>query len=143
MLFSLASLVIVMLVTHVKFTPYFALIFIPIIELYVFSVGLGLFLAQLSVFFRDMQYIWGVVCTAWMYLTPLFYEAEALPEQLQWIIKRFNPMYYYITVFRDYTWSGDRAWLPNILRGGIIAVLMLLIGCATFAHSKDKFILYI
>jgi lipopolysaccharide transport system permease protein len=143
MLFSLASMFIVMLVTQVKFTGYIFLIIIPIAELYVFSLGLGLFLAQLSVFFRDVQYIWSVVCTAWIYLTPVFYPVDALPENLQWLVVRFNPMYYYITVFRDFTWSGDRAWMPNIIRGGIISVAALAIGLYTFLKSKDKFILYI
>ncbi|MDR2659434.1 MAG: ABC transporter permease [Spirochaetaceae bacterium] len=143
MLLSLISLFIVMLVTQLKFTGYFALIFIPLLELYVFTVGLGLFLAQLSVFFRDIKYIWGVFCTAWMYLTPLFYEVDFLPGKLKWLVSHLNPMYYYITIFRDYTWLGNDSWFPNIVRGGIIAAIMLIIGCVSFAKTKNKFILYI
>lgn len=143
MLFSLPSLFIVMFATHVRISPYILLTVIPIAELYVFTVGLGLFLAQLSVFFRDTQHLWSVVCRAWMYLTPLFYEVEALPENIQWGVSHLNPMYYYIRAFRDYTWGGGPTRFKNLLYGGIIAVVMLIIGCVSFIKSKDKFILYI
>ena len=76
--------------------------FFPVIlmEVYIFSLGLGLFLAEAAVFFRDIQYIYNVLTTAWMYLTPIFYPMEQLPESVQKAIKIFNPMYQYITQFR-------------------------------------------
>lgn len=141
--FSLGALVIVMLATGVSFHWTFFLIIVPILELYAFCVGLGMMLAAVAVFFRDVQYIWGVVLTAWMYLTPIFYPVEALPDKLEWLVTRLNPMYYYVTVFRDYTWGSGVAWTGNILRGGLIAALMLLIGTAVFARTKDRFILHI
>lgn len=42
-----------------------------LLQIYVFSVGVG-FLAQGTVFFRDIQHIYSAVTTAWMYLTPIF-----------------------------------------------------------------------
>lgn len=63
--------------------------FFPVIlmEVYIFSLGLGLFLAEAAVFFRDIQYIYNVLTTAWMYLTPIFYPMEQLPESVQKAIK--------------------------------------------------------
>ena len=40
-----------------------------------FCLGLGLLLAAAMVFFRDIQFLWGVLSMIWMYLTPLFYPA--------------------------------------------------------------------
>lgn len=141
--FSLGALIIVVLVTGVGFTWNFLLIIIPLILLYVFCVGLGLFLAALAVFFRDIQYIWNVVCTAWMYLTPIFYPIDLLPEQLQWAVTRLNPMYYFIDMFRDFTWAGTGTPGINVIRGSIVALVMVIIGTWTFMKSKDRFILYI
>ena len=143
LVFSFGALVIVMIATDVPFTWHCLLFFIPVAELYIFCVGLGLFLSQAAVFFRDIQYIWGVVCTAWMYLTPIFYPIDLLPASLQWIVVRFNPMYYYITIFRDLIMRDTMGWLPNIWRGGLIAVLMLIVGIWGFLKTKDRFILYI
>ncbi|MBQ7858099.1 MAG: ABC transporter permease, partial [Oscillospiraceae bacterium] len=104
---SLGALIIVMLVTGAKF--YWTALLFPlvILQLYLFSVGLGLFLAQANVFFRDIQYIYNAVTTAWMYLTPIFYPLDALPDGLVWFIKHCNPMYFYVGQFRDLIYYGN------------------------------------
>ena len=134
---------IVMLVTHAKFTWYALLFPFVLLQLYVFCIGLGLFLAQASVFFKDIQFIYNAVTTAWMYITPIFYPLEALPEQLVWFIKHLNPMYFYIGQFRDLVYYGRMPGNVITLAGCCAAVLMMAIGIWSFTRSKDKFILYI
>lgn len=145
LLFSLVALFIVLLITGVPFykTWRTLLAIIPLIELYIFCVGLGLFLAQASVFFRDVQNIWPVVVNAWMYLTPLFYTIDILPESLANVIVKINPMYIYITMFRDSIVYGHYPWIALVYRGMIIALAMFLIGMWSFSRSENKFILYI
>ena len=58
-------------------------------------------LSAANVFFRDIQYIYNAMTTAWMYLTPIFYPIDQLPEGLRWGISTFNPMFFYISQFRD------------------------------------------
>ncbi len=141
--FSLGALLIVMLVTGVRFSMYFFLFPLVVLQLYIFCVGLGLFLAQANVFFRDIQYIYNAITTAWMYLTPIFYPMEALPENLQWIIKHFNPMYFYVGQFRDLVWSARMPGWGIIGAGCLAAVAALGLGIWSFSRSQDKFILYI
>ena len=92
-IFALGAMLIVFVVCRVKFNIY--MLFIPVILLqaYIFAMGVGMFLAQATVFFRDIQYIYAAVLTAWGYLTPVFYPISALPENVQWCIKHFNPLY--------------------------------------------------
>lgn len=143
LVFSLGALVIVLIATGARFTPYMLLTPLVIIQLYIFCVGLGLFLAQANVFFRDIQYIYNAVTTAWMYLTPIFYPLGALPEQLIWIIKHCNPMYFYVGQFRDLIYLGQMpGWLIT-LSGWGAALGTLAVGMWSFMRSKDKFILYI
>ena len=87
LLFSLGALVIVMLATQARVTWHAILFPLVLVQLYLFCLGLGLFLAQANVFFRDIQYIYNAFTTAWMYLTPIFYPLESLPDKLVWIIK--------------------------------------------------------
>lgn len=143
MLFSLGAMLIVFIVCRVRFN--ICMIFMPVIllQVYIFSTGLGLFLAQGNVFFRDIQYIYSAFVTAWMYITPIFYPMEQLPENLQWVIKHFNPMYAYIEQFREI--CLDCIW-PNpglVIYGFIVAFLMLFFGTFIFMRNQDKFILYI
>ncbi len=141
--FSLGALFIVMIATRASFHPHMLLLPVIILQLYIFCCGLGFLLAELNVFFRDIQYIYRAITTAWMYLTPIFYPMEQLPADLQTLIKVFNPMYYYVAQFRDVTLNGQMPG-PRIFWGGwIIAFLMLFIGVGIFQKHKDKFILYI
>lgn len=143
LLFSLGALLIVLLVTRHPITGYALLFPLVLLQLYAFCVGLGLFLAQASVFFKDTQFIYGAVTTAWMYLTPLFYPLESLSGNLAWCIKHFNPMYFYIGQFRDLVYYGRMPGHLIILAGCVVAAGMLLIGVWSFMRSKDRFILYI
>lgn len=143
LVFSLGALLIVMIATGTRFTWYLLLVPFVILQLYIFCVGLGLFLAQANVFFRDIQYIYNAVMTAWMYLTPIFYPLEMLPEWLIWIIKHLNPMYFYVGQFRDLVHMGRMPGMVIITAGCVTALLMFFIGLWSFSKTEEKFILYI
>ena len=143
LLFSMGALAIVLVVTRTVITPYALLFPFVLLQLYVFCIGLGLFLAQANVFFKDMQFIYNAITTAWMYLTPIFYPLEYLPDQLIWFVKHCNPMYFYVGQFRDLIYYGRMPGHLIILAGCAAAAVMLLIGVWSFFKSKDKFILYI
>ena len=142
-LFSLLAMVLVFFFCGIRWNLNFLFLPVILLQIYIFCIGLGLFLAQAAVFFRDIQYIYNVLLTAWMYLTPIFYPLTSLPERLQNIIAAFNPMYAYIVQFRIIVLEG---FFPNgilILKGSIVAVLILGMGLWSFSKSQDKFILYI
>lgn len=141
--FSLGALVIVMLATGTRFTLYSLLFPLVILQVYIFCVGLGLFLAQANVFFRDIQYIYNAITTAWLYISCIFYPLNMLPDWLQWIITHLNPMYFYIAQFRAIIHQGVLPELWFICAGFGAALLSLLVGVFTFMRAKDKFILYI
>lgn len=143
LVFSLGALVIIMLVTRARVTWYALLFPLVLLQLYVFCVGLGLFLAQANVYFKDTQFIYNAVTTAWMYLTPIFYPIEALGDQVQWMVKHLNPMYFYVGQFRDLVYAGQLPGPVIVTAGCVAAVGMLCIGVWSFMRSKDNFILYI
>ncbi len=142
-LFSCVALVLVMLVTRAHFSWYCLLFPFVILQLYIFCLGLGLFLAQANVFFRDIQYIYSAVTTAWIYVTPIFYPMEEVSSQLQWLIRRLNPMWFYIGQFRDLVYYGRMPGYGIIFEGIFTSLLMLLIGVICFERNQDRFILYI
>ena len=143
MVFSMGALFVVMLVTRAPFHWQLVMLPLIILQIYIFCCGLGFLLAQMNVFFRDIQYIYRAVTTAWMYLTPIFYPVEQVPANIQLIIKLFNPLYYYVAQLRDVVLYGQIPG-PRIFWGGwFLAFIMLIIGVWSFQRSKDKFILYI
>lgn len=142
-LFALGAMLIVFVVCHVRFQIYMLFIPIILVQVYIFCVGLGLILAQATVFFRDVQYIYAAVLTAWMYLTPIFYPITQLPFELMWMIKHFNPLYSYITQLRTIVLDGIFPDPRLVIYGFIVAFVSLVIGTWVFMKNQDRFILYI
>lgn len=143
LLFSLVALVLVMIFTNVQVTWNILLFPIVILQVYVFSLGLSFLLSSMAVFFRDIQYLWGVFISIWMYLTPIIYPVSIIPNEYRWAYETFNPMYSYIQQFREVVLNGNT--LPNdlLLQGIIWSVITLIIGVTIFKKKKDQFILFI
>ena len=55
---------------------------LPIFILVAFSLGLGLMLSTLAVYFPDVAEMYQIILAAWMYMTPIFYPESILPEML-------------------------------------------------------------
>ena len=142
MLFSLLALVIVMIATQLPLRWTMLMIWLPMLYVFVFSTGLGLILSAVNVFFRDIKHLYGVFLTMWLYLTPLFYPFEAVPEMVQNIIL-LNPLYHYITMFRGLVLYGTLPTLTDNLICGGTGLAVLLIGVLFFKKSQDRFILHL
>ena len=142
-LFSLGAMLIVFIVCKVHFNWF--MLFIPVImaQVYIFCVGLGLFLSQATVFFRDIQYIYAAFLMAWMYLTSIFYPITQLNPQLIWIIKTFNPLYSFITQFRTIVLECTMPDPGLILYGFAVSIAILIVGTFCFLKNQGRFILYI
>lgn len=127
-----------------QIVPTINLLFLPLLLLLVFafSLGLGLLLSALSVFFRDVMHLWSVVLTAWTYATPLFYPIDILPDWMLPIME-CNPMYHYVTFFREIALWGTTPSGEQILLCTFFAVVTLIVGILVFRAKQSKFILYV
>ena len=139
---SLVPLLIVMVVTGVPFTKSMVLIPIGLICLLVFCLGLSLLLSASMVFFSDTMFLWNVLSTLWMYLTPTFYPVDIIPDK--WLpIYTMNPMYQFITFLRSILLDG-MAPSPELYLGCILSAgLMFIVGYWAFTKNQDKFVLYL
>ena len=139
---GLVAVALVMLWFHVM--PHRPILFLPLLLIYVtiFSLVVGLLPSALSVFFRDVMHLWGVVITAWTYATPIFYPVSLLEPWMQEIML-YNPMYHYVTYFRDIMMYGIMPGLEQNLACLGFAIVMLAIGIFAFKKLESKFILYI
>lgn len=142
-LFSMGAMILVFIACRVTLNVYYLVIPLVLLQEYIFCLGLGMLLAQGAVFFRDVQYIYNAVTTAWMYLTPLFYPIDMLPENLRKGIELLNPMYFYVTEFRQIVLECRMPDTSLVVSGSVAAALLLTIGTWAFLKTQDKFILYI
>ncbi len=142
LMFSFIAVIIMFLVLRHPITWTILLFPIPVLYLLVFSIGVGLILSVLCVFFRDMMHLYGVFLTALMYLTPIIYPVDILPENIKFFVQ-CNPLYYYVDYFRQVTMYGTVPSLSMNLICIFLSLLSLTVGLLIFKKYQDKFILYI
>lgn len=142
LLISLIPLLIVILLSGLAPTKAYLLFPFALVCLALFCLGLGMLLAAAMVFFRDIQFLWGVLSMIWMYLTPIFYPASILPENVAWLLD-INPLYYFVTFARTCLIDGISPEPIVYVQCMLFSLVMLAIGAFVFKKTQDRFILYI
>jgi ABC-type polysaccharide/polyol phosphate export permease len=136
---SIVPLLLVMLVTS---TPIrWTIIFTPIslLILAAFSLGLGLMISTLAVFYPDVAEMYGIAIVGWMYLTPIIYPASILPDSYRFWITHLNPMYFMVELFRAPVYYGRLPTLAEFLPALFISLGFLIIGWIIFTNKSDEF----
>ena len=121
---------------------YYLLLPFAFICMFMFTLGMGFILSTISIFFRDMFYIYGVAITLWTYLTPIFYDISMLPARVQFFMQ-FNPMYVYIDFARTIILHSRIPSLYSFMMCLATSIPILLIGMIIFKKNQDKFIYYV
>lgn len=144
MSFSLAAILIVMVVTRSAFHWTLLLFWVPLLLLLIFCIGVGMILSAIAVFFRDITHLYGVITLAWMYLTPIFYpvDPQFLPEQVIRFIQ-VNPLYHFITFFRELVIYGTVPALNTWCFCVLSCIVSCVIGFLVFRKAQKNFILYL
>ena len=142
-LISLIVLVGVGIVLKVEPTMYLVQAWIPLAILFVMSLGVSLILATLSVFFRDVEYIWGVARMLVMYASAIFYPVERIIKSGKGWVFNMNPVYMCIANFRNSVLYGVPMNMHYCVLSAGIAVVLLVIGMVLFYKKQDDFILYL
>ena len=139
---SLLALIPVMIYSHVAPTHYIWQVFPAMLFIFLATLGIGMFLSTINVFFRDIEYLWNVVSMLIMYMCAIFYYPEKiLDSNLSWILK-LNPIYCSIDIFR----GGMMGYLApswNYIYAAGFGVVAIVVGTLFFKMNQDKFILHI
>ncbi len=155
-LISLSVLVVVILYFNIAdknpitITPNIVFAVPAVFVLFLFTLGVGMILATLSVFFRDIENIYDVFCLLLFYVTPIVYTVDRLgfPEgSTAAFILKLNPMYGFIEMFRGAVLHGGEFFTyfdMNLFWYCCgVTVVVLVVGFGLFYKKQDKFILHI
>jgi lipopolysaccharide transport system permease protein len=122
---SFLVLVVALLIYRMPFRMEMLYIPIFLIVVIAFSLAFGLWLATLSVKFRDVSFAVTFLIQAMMYLSPVIYPVSTVPSSLQFVYQ-LNPM---TGVIQGFRWallgSGDPPGLTFIIATGIVLVLLI------------------
>ena len=116
------------------------IIFYPLILLiqYILLLGISFIISSITVYFRDLEHIVGIVLMAAFYATPIFYSEESIPQNFKGIIN-LNPMAHIIYAYRNIFYYQK---LPNFHDLGIVALFslaVLFIGYFIFKKLQKGF----
>ena len=155
--FSLIAVFIVMIIQGVYPSFYSLLFFIPVIYTFIFVCGMCLLLSAANVFFRDIEHLYSVLLTVWMYLTPIIYPLKLFEDKtiisgrltkiITWVIK-INPLTHFveyfrhIMMFRTTDYNSVVGIKENLVCLGM-SLVVFVIGAFVFNKAQKKFILYI
>lgn len=140
-LLTLIPLYLIIFITGQGINIYHLLLPIAFLCLLMFTIGMGFILSTITVFMRDMFYIYGIIITIWTYFTPIMYDISMLSEKWIWIFK-LNPLYMYIDFARTIILFGECPSIESFISCIVSSLLFLTLGVMIFKKNQNKFIYY-
>ncbi|MFE4712014.1 ABC transporter permease [Paenibacillus sp. NPDC056722] len=142
MSFSLIAILIITIFMGYNLPLTSVLFFIPILFVFLFSIGIGLILSSLTVFYRDILHIYGIFLSLLSFFSATFYPIEIIPETYRFFVE-LNPIYVFIYYFRTLVLDGQ---LPD-LKLNVLAItyclVSLLLGYKIFKKNENKIVLFV
>lgn len=126
----------------IPFTWKFLLLIYPIVCLIIFNLGIGLILSALFVFFRDMQYLWGILTQLLMWMSAIFYTIDGYSYMVRCAFL-LNPMYLYIRYFRKIVIDGVIPTPQFHLLAAAYAIIAFAIGAYMYKKNNHEFLYYV
>ena len=139
---SLVPLFIIMLLTGTQLHWSALITPLVLVLLAAFTLGIGLIISTLAVYFPDVSEMYQIILLAWMYLTPIIYPEEIIPQTYRYWFFNLNPMYHLVKVFRMPLYDGILPDWKTLLTGVVVSMLTLAIGWFIYSRKADEFAYY-
>ena len=129
----------VMVISGISLNP-LALLCLPVIMIveYFLALGMAMLSSAVTVYFRDLEHILGIITMVWMYMTPIFYSIDMIPEKLRFVY-HINPMSSVISCYRDVLYYAQVPDLTSLLEAVVLGALFLVLGMLAFGKLKKGF----
>jgi ABC-2 type transport system permease protein len=115
---------------------------IPMIGLFLFTLGAAFFFATVNVFYRDVSHIIQVILQVWFYVSPIIYSVDFVPQRYRWLF-RLNPLLYVLNGFRLSIYYGLLPSLSSMSLSLGLGVIALAIGFSVFHRYEKSFVYYV
>lgn len=117
-----------------------ALLFLPLVMIieYIMALGFTFIVSGMTIYFRDMEHIVGVIMMAWIYLTPIMYSVEMVPEKLR-PVYYLNPMTPVIEAYQHILYYKTIPAMKTLCLAGVFAAIVLIIGSIAFKKMERNF----
>lgn len=116
------------------------MLYLPLVMLleYLLALGIALALSAATVYFRDMEQIVSVLMMAWIYVTPIMYTVDYVPEQYRRLIM-LNPMTPIVEMFHQILYYRIEPTGPYLALAGAYSCAAFLAGALVFMVLERNF----
>ena len=118
-----------------------AWLFLPLIMIIEFFLALGItyIVSSLNVYFRDLEHIMQILAMVWMYMTPVIYPMEMVPEEYTALFY-LNPMTSIVNSYRNILYYGKIPEMNMLINALLMSLLVWLVGHIVFAKLQRHFV---
>ncbi len=142
--FLLSIIPLLLLIVAMRFPLHWTWIYLPVpmLGLFLFTLGVAFFFATVNVFYRDVSHIIQIILQLWFYLSPIIYSLDFVPARYRWFF-RLNPLLYMLNGFRLSIYYGLLPSLPSVGLSLGFGVVALFVGLAIFRRYEKRFVYYV
>lgn len=139
---NVGVLFVFILIEGIPITANYLMLIYPLTIMIIFNLGVGLILSALYIFFRDMQYLWGIACQLIMWLSAIFYPIENFPAYGRNLFL-LNPLYLFIRYTRKIIIDNTipSIWFHLLMAG--YAITVLVFGAFMYKKYNHEFLYYV
>lgn len=128
-----------LIVSGIGFSAQLVLLPVVILGQYLFVLGMSLFVAAVTVYFRDLEYVIQVVLMAWIWASPIMYTIDGIDQPFILAVLNVNPFTYIISAYQQilyyHTWP-ETIYLVLPL---VVGLIVLVVGYLIFGALKKRF----
>lgn len=108
-----------------------------------FVLGVGLLLAVLNVYFRDVEHFIGIILQVWFYATPIVYPINVVQSALAkhpplFTLYKLNPMVRFVNAYRSCLYDMRMPAWQDLAFVAVSAAVMLTLGLFVFTRLEPK-----
>ena len=113
---------------------------IPLLVIQIlFTLGLGVLLGTINVFFRDVGQLTGVALQFWFWLTPIVYTMGSLPSGAQKIFQ-YNPLQALIVSYQQIFLDGVMPDFTKLLPLVAVTIVLLILAARFFMKRVGELV---
>jgi ABC-type polysaccharide/polyol phosphate export permease len=138
--FVLSAIILIFFLITFQIPVTLMILWLPVIFIVhmLLVIGVSFILSSLNVFFRDVENVLGVFLTIWMYLTPILYPVELVPQKYLRLYN-FNPMAGIINAYRNTIVYGVPPAYLSFIYSVLFSVSIFVIGYWYFRRRAKYF----
>jgi lipopolysaccharide transport system permease protein len=138
--FAIASVLLVGMMFYYHVVPSWRLVLMPlsVLLMVLLTTGVSMFVAAMSVRYRDVKYVLPFLIQIWMFATPVIYPASMVPSRYR-LLLALNPCWGMVDSFRACLFPSQTVDLRLVAFSIVVSIVVFAVAIRYFRNSEKSF----